>query len=167
MEIPTTLYLLCGKMAAGKSTLSTDLSRNLRVVVLSEDELLARLFPGEITDIPSYSKMSERLKSAIGDVVVDLLSNGVSLILDFPANTASQRAWLRGLADQAKVNHELHYIDVSDSICKTQLLKRAIEHPERASTDTIEMFDAISKYFEPPSEEEGLNIMLVERIKHT
>jgi len=149
-------------MAAGKSTLSTKLSRSLKAVVLSEDVLLARLFPGEITDIPSYSKMSVRLKSAIGDVVVDLLSNGVSLILDFPANTVSQRAWLLGLADRAKVSHELHYIDVSDSICKTQLLKRAAENPDRASTDTIEMFDAINKYFEAPSKQEGLIIRLVE-----
>jgi len=163
MEKSATLYLLCGKMAAGKSTLSKGLSRNLGIVIICEDEWLATLFPGDIIDIPSYVKMSDRLKSAIENMVVELLSTGVSLILDFPANTASQRAWLVGLAEQAKAKHELHYIDVPDSICKTQLLKRAAENPERVSTDTIDMFDAISKYFEAPSEKEGLNIVFVER----
>lgn len=64
---------------------------------------------------------------------------------------------------QSKVKHELHCIDLPDSICKTQLLKRATENPKRISTDTIDMFDAISKYFEAPSEKEGLNIVFVER----
>jgi len=37
------------------------------------------------------------------------------------------------------------------------------ENPDRAATDTVEMFDAIGKYFEPPSVEEGLNLWLVAR----
>lgn len=161
MSNPPTLYMLCGKMAAGKSTLAKDLSRRLGVPLLCEDDLLAALFPNEITDVPTYVKFSSRLKKAIEGMVIELLKHGTSVVLDFPANTLKQRAWLAGLAEQANVLHELHYIDRSDSDCKKQLQKRATENPERAATDTIEMFDAINQYFEPPSASENLAVVLL------
>jgi len=156
------LYLLCGKMASGKSTLSQKLSQEMGALLISEDGLLATLYPAEITDMPTYLTFSNRLKSAIEPIVVDFLLLKGSIVLDFPANTVSQRAWLLGLATKANASHELHYISASDSTCKARLQKRALEAPERAATDTVEMFDAISKYFEPPSAIEGLNVVWVD-----
>jgi shikimate kinase len=46
------LLFLCGKMAAGKSTLSRELAGRENAVLLVQDEFLERLFPGEIVDIP-------------------------------------------------------------------------------------------------------------------
>jgi len=160
MANTSTLYLLCGKMAAGKSTLANRLSQLYGVVVICEDDLLAALYPGEITELSAYVEKSDRIKSAIEKTVVDLLSQGTSLILDFPANTVMQRKWLLGLADSANSNHELHYLDIPDDICKSRLQTRATQHPERAATDTVEMFDVITGYFEPPLSEEGLNIVV-------
>jgi len=163
VENHVTLYLFCGKMAAGKSTLAAKLSKELGVVLLSEDDLLTKLYPGEITDIPTYVERSERLKIVVEDMLLDLLSHGVPVILDFPANTAKQRAHFAEIAKQANASHELHYINLSDSACKSQLLMRASESQEKAPTDTLAMFDAITKYFEPPSENEGLNIVIDDR----
>ena len=36
------------------------------------------------------------------------------------------------------------------------------EHPERAATDSVEMFNAISKYFEPSLKKEGPNLITAE-----
>jgi len=145
-------------MAAGKSTLAKELSRDANALLLSEDDLLANLYPDQITDLPSYIHLSSRLKNSIESIVVDSLKLGLSLVLDFPANTVQQRKWLVNLSKQAGARHELHYIELSDTQCKDQLLKRAVEHPERAATDTVQMFEAVTKYFEPPSLEEGLNL---------
>jgi hypothetical protein len=46
------------------------------------------------------------------------LREGLSVVLDFPANTVKWRSWMRSLIDQAHVAHELHFLDVSDAICK-------------------------------------------------
>ncbi len=154
----STLHLLCGKMAAGKSTFAKELSQKHQIVVFSEDDLLAALYPGDVTDIASYVKLSNRVKLAIESIVVDLLAQGTSLVLDFPANTVAQRAWLVGLAKQSNSQHILHFLDTPESTCKAQLEKRATEQPERAATDTVEMFDAISQYFEAPTVEEDLNL---------
>jgi predicted kinase len=54
--MPTsTLFFLCGKMAAGKSTLSRQLAERADAVLLEQDHFLATLFPGEIVDIPRSS----------------------------------------------------------------------------------------------------------------
>jgi len=155
----TTLYLLCGKMASGKSTLARNLALKTGGVLLSEDEFLAALYPGEIDDISTYVRYSNRVKSAIRPMLVDLLSKNTSLVLDFPANTGKQRAWLLKLAAEARVTHELHYLDVSNCVCKKRLLQRASEEPERSATDTEVVFDTITVYFEPPEADEGLNII--------
>jgi predicted kinase len=52
MSVSAKLIFLCGKMAAGKSTLARDLARRDDAVLLVQDEFLDHLFPGEITDIP-------------------------------------------------------------------------------------------------------------------
>jgi serine kinase of HPr protein (carbohydrate metabolism regulator) len=50
MDISGTLVFMCGKMAAGKSTLARELARREHTVLLVQDEFLEQLFPGEITD---------------------------------------------------------------------------------------------------------------------
>jgi predicted kinase len=44
-----TLHLLCGKIAAGKSTHAAQLGSLPDTVVVSEDHWLSRLYPGEMT----------------------------------------------------------------------------------------------------------------------
>ena len=52
--------------------------------------------------------------------IIDLLANGTSVVLDFPANTVNQRKWLKGIVVQADAHHEFHYLDSSDESCKAQ-----------------------------------------------
>jgi predicted kinase len=115
------LLFLCGKMAAGKSTLSRELAERENAVLFVQDEFLERLFPGEIVDIPGYVKYSSRLHNALEPHICSLLSGGISVVLDFPGNTRSQRAWFRHLLDASGAAHELHFIDASDDVCKRQL----------------------------------------------
>ena len=92
-------------MAAGKSTLAKDLAQRADAVLLVQDELLGALFPGEITDIAGFLKCSTRLQNALTPHVCALLSRGISVVLDFPANTTTQRAWFREMFERANVEH--------------------------------------------------------------
>src|SRR5262250_1528249 len=107
MSTSTKLIFFCGKMAAGKSTFARDLADREDAVLLAQDNLLDALFPGEVTDIPGFVKCSSRLKKALTPHVCALLSKGISVVLDFPANTKAQRAWFRELIERTKVDHEL------------------------------------------------------------
>ena len=163
MGISAKLIFLCGKMAAGKSTLARDLARRENAVLMVQDEFLDHLFPGEITDIPGFIKCSARLRSAIGPHVSALLSKGISVVLDFPGNTRAQRAWFRELFERANVGHELHFVDASDALCKRQLEERSKDFRPGSPWTTDAEFDAITVYFQPPSEDEGFNVVRHER----
>jgi predicted kinase len=155
----TTLYFMCGKMAAGKSTLARELARTHQAVLMQEDQFLAALFPGEIRSIADYVKYSSRVKDALSDHIASLLRSGISVVLDFPANTPNQRRWFRDLIDGAQVNHELHYLDVADEVCKAQLRERSKSLPEGSAFTSEAEFEAITRYFQPPAAEEGFNVV--------
>ena len=163
MSTSAKLIFFCGKMAAGKSTLARDLAERENAVLLVQDELLDHLFPGEITDIPGYVKYSSRLKNAIGPHVIALLSKGTSVVLDFPGNTKSQRAWFRELFNGANAAHELHFVEASDALCKRQLKERSKDLPAGTPWTSDAEFEAITAYFQPPSEDERFNVVRHER----
>jgi predicted kinase len=163
MNRPATLYFMCGKMAAGKSTLAKTLAQRQNAILLVQDEFLETLFPGEIADIPAFVKFSSRVKAALTPHVCALLSRGVSVVLDFPGNTKTQRAWFRELFEKARAKHELHFVDVPDDICKRQLMERNKERPTQETFTTDAEFDAITRYFQPPSDDEGFNVIRHQR----
>ena len=94
-------------MAAGKSRLARDLAERGNAIRLVQDELLERLFPGEITDIPAFIDRSLRLGTALAPYICATLAKGVSIVLDFPGNTRAQRAWFRDLFERAHVEQRV------------------------------------------------------------
>ena len=153
-----TLHLLCGKIASGKSTLTERLGRQDRTVVISEDAWLSALFGDEMTSVRDYVRCSNRLRSIVGPHVASLLNAGLSVVLDFPANTVETRAWMRTILDQTDAAHALHVLDVPDDVCIARLHARnaAGGNPFAA---TEEQFHQISAHFVPPDLEEGFNIV--------
>ena len=164
MNTSAKLIFFCGRMAAGKSTLARDLAARQNAVLLVQDDFLHALFPDEITDIPGFVKCSSRLKNALTPHVCVLLSRGISVVLDFPGNTKTQRAWFRELIERANVEHELHFVDASDALCKNQLRDRGEGLPAGAAWTTDADFEAINAYFQPPTDDERFNVVRHERV---
>jgi predicted kinase len=157
-HVPT-LYLLCGKIAAGKSTLARRLAARPATLLISEDHWTSNLFSGDLKTIDDYGRFSARLRAAMGPHIVDILLRGLSIVLDFPANTVSNRNWMRSLITRANVAHELHALDVSDTICKQRLRERneGGEHPFQVSEADYDLF---TSYFVPPGPSEGFNVVV-------
>jgi len=152
------LHLLAGKICAGKSSLAAELGRQPQTVIISEDRWLAGLYREEMATIRDYVRCSARLRSVMEPHLVDLLRSGVSIVLDFPANTVANRAWMRGIIEASGCAHMLHYLDVPDDVCKARLRQRnAAGAHEFAATDA--QFDRISAHFEAPAECEGFKIV--------
>ncbi|WP_374359536.1 AAA family ATPase [Pseudoduganella danionis] len=152
------LHLVCGKIAAGKSTLTAQLASAPGTVLLSEDRLLSTLYPDEIRTLTDYVRCAGRLHDAMAGVIVAMLAAGSSVVLDFPANTPAARAWMRSLIDHAGCQNALHYLDVSDQECKLRLRRRNDEGLHPYNTSEAE-FDLITSYFVPPAEEEGFHVL--------
>ncbi len=154
-----TLIFFCGKMGSGKSTKSREIAQERNAVLLSEDEWLASLYPNKIASLEGYIKYSKQLNPQIKTLAQSILITGTDVVMDFPATTLSQREWFRGIFSEVEASHRLIYIDATDDLCLEQIEKRRIEQPERAKTDTPEMFAQVTKYFVAPTPEERFTVI--------
>jgi predicted kinase len=154
-----TLYLVCGKIAAGKSTLARHLAARPETLLISEDHWMSNLFSGDLRTIDDYRHFSARLRAAMGPHIVSILRQGLSIVLDFPANTVSNRNWMRSLITQANAAHELHLLDIPDTICKRRLRERNArgEHPFVVNEAQYDLF---TSHFVPPEPSEGFNVVV-------
>ena len=151
-----TLHMLCGKIAAGKSTLSDELGKAENTVVITEDRWIAQLYPSEIKGLGDYFERSERLRWTIAPHVVDLLRVGVSVVLDFHANTVRARRWMRDLFEKAGAAHQLHFLDVPNEVCLARMHARRAAG-EHALSDTE--FHQVTSFFVAPGPDEGFNVI--------
>jgi predicted kinase len=157
-----TLHFVCGKIAAGKTTLARQLAAEYDAVMFSEDVWLSRMYPHVHFDLNDYLRRSTRLRAALAPHVVDLLRRGTSVVFDFAGNTTRDRQWVRSIFEEAGAPHLLHFLDAQDSVCKARLRRRNIDAPAGSQFTTDEEFDTITRYFRPPEGSEGYLIAIYE-----
>jgi predicted kinase len=155
-DIPTP-YLICGRIASGKSKLATELGCRDETVVIREDDWLSSLNGDEMKTITDYLRCTARLREVIGSYVAALLNVGVAVLLDFQANTVETRARMRGLLDRTGAARMLHVLDASEEVCLKRLRARnaASEHLF-AVTET--QFYQISRHIALPTPEEDFEV---------
>lgn len=157
LEKPT-FHLLCGKIASGKSTLSARLGAAPNTLIVSEDQWLAALYEHEMQSVADYVQCSLKLRSAMQPHLVSLLKAGLSVVLDFPANTRANREWMMNIIKASGSNNRLHYLRVSDEVCKARLRARNAEGAhDFAATD--QQFEIITSYFSEPTIDEGFSVI--------
>lgn len=153
-----TLHLLCGKIASGKSTLAKTLSDAPGTLFLSENQWLGALFADQMATGADYLRCASKLQSVMAPHIGALLEAGLSIVLDFPANTTAQRQWMRTVIDESGAEHQLHFLDVPDAVCLDRLRARNAEGAhEFAPTEA--QFHRFARHFEPPTSDEGFNII--------
>lgn len=154
-----TLHMLCGKIASGKSTLAAQLVDEHGAVLVVEDAWLQPLFGDRMRTGADFLHYSGRLRAAMGPHIVALLDAGVTVVLDFQANTIDSRTWMRGLIEDTGADHTMHFLDTPDAVCLARLHARNAsgDHPFQVTDD---MFHQFARHFVPPSEEEGFTILV-------
>ncbi|WP_342075578.1 ATP-binding protein [Yoonia sp. SS1-5] len=155
------LHLLCGLIASGKSTLAAQLSAGPDTLLLSEDSWLKGLYVDELTSGADYLRYAARLRNVMGPHITTLLDMGISVVLDFPANTVGQRKWMREIIDDSGAAHQLHYLDTPAQVCLDRLRARNATGAH-AFAATEAQFHQFAQHFAPPTADENFTI-----IRHT
>ena len=155
---PPTLHVFCGRIAAGKSTLAAELGREAGTVAMSEDDWLAALYGDEMLSVADYLRCAARLRGIVGPHVASLLDAGVSVVLDFQANTVEARDWMLGILTRTGSAHVLHLLNVPEDVCLARLRARTARG-DHAFAVTEEQFRRISSHFVAPSPDEGFRIL--------
>lgn len=158
-HITPTLHILCGKIAAGKSTLAAHLGQLPGTVLVAEDVWLDALFSDQLNSLSDYGRCSSKLRNVMGPHISALLNAGVSVVLDFPANTVEQRNWMRSILERTDASHQLHVLAVSDKVCLARLRARNAQgdHPFAV---TEAQFHQFTRHFVAPSPVEGFNLVV-------
>lgn len=103
---------------------------NQHAVLLSEDRWLSSLYPNQIESFEDYLKFSAQIKPLIKKHVQNILSVGTDVVMDFPANTQSQRKWFLDMVLDINANHQLIYLNLNNEQCLRQIAQRRKEQPE-------------------------------------
>lgn len=156
---PATLHLFCGRIAAGKSTLARQLASAPGTLLIGLDDWMSALYPSENQSLEDFIVLTARLRAVMGPHVAALLRLGVSVALDFPANTTRWRDWMRGILEESGARHELHLLDVPDAVCRARLRRRN-ESGGHAYTVDEATYDLFMRHFSPPAAEEGFNLVV-------
>jgi len=151
-------HLLCGKIAAGKSTLAAQLAQAEHTVLISEDAWLSTLFGDQMSSGQDFVRFSAKLRQIIGPHIADLLYAGTSVVLDFQANTVESRTWMRSILDQTNAAHQFHVLAPPDEVCLNRLRARNAsgQHPFQVSDAQFHQF---MKHVTFPTEDEGFTLV--------
>lgn len=152
-----TLHMLCGRIAAGKSTLAAKLAQPKECVLVAEDDWLSTLYGDTMHSVADYVGSAQKLQRAMGPHIGALLDAGVSVVLDFQANTVEARRWMRAIVDRTGAAHVLHVLDVPEAECLARLQARNARGDHRFAV-TEAQFRQISAHFAAPTPDEGFAI---------
>jgi predicted kinase len=104
----TRLILMCGLPAAGKTTLARQLAKDRNAVRLTKDEWLWALGAS-----PWDTPTNDKIERELWRIAQDILSLGVSVVLDFGLWARVERDEMRTVARRIGVGVELHYLNAS------------------------------------------------------
>ena len=101
------LILTCGLPGAGKTALARQLAADRNAVRLTKDEWLWAL-----GSTPWDEPTREKVEHELWRLAQEILSLGLSVVLDFGLCARSERDEMRSAARGLGVDVELHYLDV-------------------------------------------------------
>ena len=158
----STVYLICGNTASGKSTHALNLSEQIGAVHFSIDPWMQTLYGSDynpqIHDFTWLMERTERCKKQIREISESIIKNGISVILEIGFGDFNSREYYRRWARSIGADVSVHYLDIPVEERRRRVKIRNEEKgPTFAFEVTDEMFDYVETMFEPPNEDEMIN----------
>ena len=145
----TRLLLTCGLPGAGKTTLATELAVERGAVRLTKDEWLWNL-----GSTPWNRTVAERVERELWRLAQEILSLGLSVVLDFGLWARDERDEKRNVARRLGVGVELHYLDVPLEELWRRVDERNSGPSWKAEPITLANLEEWSTIFQVPTSEE-------------
>jgi predicted kinase len=158
--VTATLHFIFGLPGAGKTGLARALATDVPAVPFIEDEWVAALAE-PIASLEDFLAASRRARKIIAPLATRILELGLSVVFDFAANTARDRAWARSIFEAARADHRLHVLDVAIDECRRRVRERNATRPAGLYFGDVgdAMFDRVVPHVVPPHDDEGFHVV--------
>lgn len=159
------VYLICGKICSGKTYYAKRLAEEKKAVILSCDELMLSVLPKELGE--EYSIYSEKCKSYLHKMAVDMVKAGCNVILDWGFWYKKERKEISRFYISHDVEVVWYYMDTREEIRRENIQKRnneVVAENEQSYYVDEGLFEKCNLLFETPDEAEKncLNFILRE-----
>lgn len=168
-RLQPTLFITCGVMGCGKSTLANELAGELDIACFSSDQIRKErhgIAPDTPIHVPYNSGLYSPLQSDLTyqellDRAEQQLQAGKSAIIDASFIRRHDRALFRGMAEQSGAQAVTLYLHCKPAEQKQRLQKRGTHKTACAPSDgRVELIQSQQEAFEPLLPEEGFIISL-------
>lgn len=154
------VHLLAGLNGAGKTTYARHLAAELPAVLFTPDEWMLRLYDLPYDD-PGYGDLTRSCRELIWDVAVQVLANGLDVVLDWNCWSRAQRADWSSRAGAHGYRTTLHYLQVPVETAIARAAARAAAGARWAHALDAAAIRHGAGLFEEPGQSEGIELNLV------
>lgn len=145
------VYLICGKICAGKSTYAKKLAEEKSAVILSADEVTT-LFARDLGD--RHDEIALRVRQYLMEKAAQIARCGCSVILDWGFWTGEMRRDADAFFRSRGIDPIWHYLDISDALWAERIARRNL-HPGQADYVVDDgLRQKCLQLFEPPQRDE-------------
>jgi predicted kinase len=159
------IHLIVGNTGSGKTTYSNKLKDETRGVIFSIDKWNKTLFlPDKKQDdgLEWFLERIDRSELIMQDLIFQLEGVKTDSILDLGLSKMEHRDKFRKFAKENNIACKLHFLDIPKEIRMKRVLDRNIQKGETFEFEVSKSdFEFMEGWFEPPSEFELVNGILV------
>jgi predicted kinase len=160
MEGTPTAHLMCGLVAAGKSTYARKLAAERGAFYASLDAWMLQLHGIRFHE-PAYGPLADRCRLQIWSVAEQILRLGHDAVLDWNSFHPERRRVWKDRIESAGFPVHLHYIDVSLETAVARAAERAAAGDPTSYVLTEADVRQHASIFVPPSPAEGIATTVV------
>lgn len=150
------VYILCGKIASGKTTYASEvISKKEPCVLLSVDEVMLQLYDGCLKE--KHQETVNRILAYFYTLIPQLLKHNISCIIDYGFWTKKERQAIQKDMHTHEFPYEMLYIKTKEEERIQRLIKRnEINRLKEGRQFIIEgtLLEKLDAKFEEPSKEE-------------
>lgn len=154
------VYILCGKIASGKTTYAEELKEKSKAIILSCDELMLKVFDHCLG--PKHDETVDKISKYFYKKALELIEIDIDVIIDNGYWTRDERRKAMNFFTSRNIEIELLYIKADEAERLKRLEKRNAElkgSTERQFIISEALRIKLDAKFEEPTEEEDYKII--------
>ena len=153
MKRQSIVYLICGFIGAGKTTLAKKLEKETGAVRITKDEWSIRLIGNDPT-IDRYAEWDQKIIGLSQDFAFHLAEKGIDVIMDEGFWEKDTRAEMKRRIEAIGAKEVLYYLDTPIETIRERVVRRNNNLTKESFKISREMLDTYLMDWQPPGEDE-------------